>query len=194
MYLTLRLHLSTLIIRNVCYLRNFPRPSNAFIHFQGLRHSSGITGPPGLPGSCMRSASSNTTTPTVFCAPGKQGLKAMKGDNGSRWLPGHPGPRGNRGPRGKRGNKDPVGKRVTLGPQETLLIWNVSLSAPVGWIEVSGSRNIPRSIVIGENSHKSSVWKKAMLAGREDTNTLVVHLDWPMVLEKLSKWAEWRPK
>ena len=62
---------------------------------------------------------------------------------------------------------------MTLGPQETLLIWNVSLSAPVGWIEVSGSRNIPRSIVIGENSDKSSVWKKAMLAGREDANTLV---------------------
>ena len=31
--------------------------------------------------------------------------------------------------------------------------------------------------MIVENSHKSSVWKKAMLAGREDTNTLVVHLD-----------------
>ena len=29
--------------------------------------------------------------------------------------------------------------------------------------------------MIGENSDKSSVWKKAMLAGREDTNTLVVH-------------------
>ena len=83
MYLKLRLHLSTLIIRNICYFRNFPRPSNAFIYFQGLRRSSGIPGSPGLPGSCMRSASSKTTTPTIFCAPGKQGLKAIKGDNGS---------------------------------------------------------------------------------------------------------------
>ena len=146
MYLKLRLHLSTLIIRNVCYLRNFPRPSNAFIHFQGLRRSSGIPGSPGLPGSCMRSTSSNTTTPTVFCAPGKRGLKAIKGDNRSRWLPDLPGPRRNRGPRGNRGNEDHVGKRVTLGPQGTFLIWNVSSGSPVGWIEVSGSINIPRSI------------------------------------------------
>ena len=29
--------------------------------------------------------------------------------------------------------------------------------------------------MVGENSYKVSVWKKAMLAGREDTNTLVVH-------------------
>ena len=32
--------------------------------------------------------------------------------------------------------------------------------------------------MVGENSSKVSVWKKAMLAGREDTNILVVHLDW----------------
>ena len=44
-------------------------------------------------------------------------------------------------------------------------------------MEVSGSINIRRSIVIGENSYKASVWKKVMLAGREDTNTLVVYLD-----------------
>ena len=34
--------------------------------------------------------------------------------------------------------------------------------------------------MVGENSYKVSVWKKAMLAGREDTNTLVVHLDWSL--------------
>ena len=34
--------------------------------------------------------------------------------------------------------------------------------------------------MVGENSSKVSVWKKAMLAGREDTNILVVHLDWSL--------------
>ncbi|XP_066019607.1 uncharacterized protein [Pocillopora verrucosa] len=83
---------------------------------QGLRGPSGIPGLPGLPGSCVRSAPSNTTTPTVFCGLGKQGLKGNKGDNGNRGLPGPPGSRGNRGPRGNLGNGGPPGKKGDIGP------------------------------------------------------------------------------
>ena len=118
MYLTRCLHLSALIVRTFrCLL--FSKLSETLWRlylFKGLRGPAGIPGPPGTPGGCVRSASSNTTTPTVFCVPGKQGLKGNKGDNGNRGLPGPPGSRGNRGPRGYRGNGGPPGKKGDIGP------------------------------------------------------------------------------
>lgn len=59
---------------------------------------------------------SNATTPTVFCLPGKQGLKGAKGETGKRGTQGPPGPRGNKGSRGSKGSEGPPGPKGDVGP------------------------------------------------------------------------------
>lgn len=63
-----------------------------------------------------QSSSSNTTAPTVYCLPGKQGLQGTKGETGRRGASGGPGPRGNKGSRGHKGNVGPPGVKGEVGP------------------------------------------------------------------------------